>query len=259
MHSYGQVNKIEHFFVSSPQAEKYFNFFKDNLGLPVVWKFQTWTDFASGGLSLGNVAFEFVIYKGVTKTKFDGIAFEPKQHMEEFIVELEKHQIAYDTIENNTHVNTNGDLVGWTNLGLPEILPKEANVFVCDYKQRELVSNNRKKAADSLYKKQGGALGILSLEEIVIASKDFEKHKKNFSKLPGVIKYKNNLFGFQSGPSIRLKKSSHSAIEKIIVRVKSIPLAKAYLVSQNLLGKTTKNSIFISETAIDGLQVELID
>jgi len=43
-----QITKIEHFFASSPQAEKLFQFFSKDLGLPVVWNFQTWTDFSSG-------------------------------------------------------------------------------------------------------------------------------------------------------------------------------------------------------------------
>ncbi len=35
-----QITKIEHFFASSPQAEKLFHFFSKDLGLPVVWNFK---------------------------------------------------------------------------------------------------------------------------------------------------------------------------------------------------------------------------
>lgn len=78
-----QVNKIEHFFASSPKAEKLFQFFSQELELPVMWKYQSWGDFASGGVTLGNVAFELVTYKGADTTSFHGIALEPLHSMEE--------------------------------------------------------------------------------------------------------------------------------------------------------------------------------
>ena len=53
------VSKIEHFYATAPDAERLFTFFRDTLGLSEVWGFQVWGDFASGGVSLGNVAFEF--------------------------------------------------------------------------------------------------------------------------------------------------------------------------------------------------------
>ena len=55
-----QVTKIEHFFASSPKPEKLFQFFSKELELPVLWDYQSWGDFASGGVTLGNVAFELV-------------------------------------------------------------------------------------------------------------------------------------------------------------------------------------------------------
>lgn len=88
---------------------------------------------------MGNVVFEFVSFEGVKGSRFDGIALEPTQHMEQFIKQLDQLAIPHDSVQNNTHVNKDGVLIGWANVGLPSILPKEANLFVCDYKQREMV------------------------------------------------------------------------------------------------------------------------
>jgi hypothetical protein len=259
LHSSAQITKIEHFFVSSPTAEKLFNFFRDQFRLPVIWNYQQWTGFASGGLSLGNVAFEFVVYEGITETKFAGIALEPKQHLEEFIIELDKKLIGHDSIQNNTYVNTSGVLVGWSNLGLPGLLPAEANLFICDYKNREGILNNRKKGSDSLQLIQGGPLGIIGLKEIVISSSDLEKHAKELSKLPGIRKDNHHLFSFEAGPSIRLEKSTKSGINKIIIQVKSLGNAKKFLRAQQLLGKVEARSIYLNDLHIDGLQVELVE
>mgnify|MGYP003291374517 CR=1 FL=1 len=42
---------------SAPDAEKLFLFFRDTLQLPQVWAYQTWGEFASGGVSLGIALF----------------------------------------------------------------------------------------------------------------------------------------------------------------------------------------------------------
>lgn len=156
-----QVNKVEHFFVSSPKADSLFRLFTSKLGTPIVWDYQTWGDFSSGGVSFGNVAFEFVNYLGITKTKFDGIALEPKQSVEEFIKLLDENKVSHDTIEANTYVSKDGSVGGWSNLNLKNLLPDEAGIFICDYKRRDLIFNNRQISSDSLKNNNGGPLGIL--------------------------------------------------------------------------------------------------
>ncbi len=191
-----QITKIEHFFASSPQAEMLFHFFSKDLGLPVVWNFQTWTDFSSGGVTLGNVAFELVNYKGVNKTWFDGFALEPRQPVEKFINDLDRSGIGHDTIQANTWTNDKGVFVGWSNLGLMNVLPDESNLFICDYKAREAVLSGRNKAADKLQQLYGGALGIISMKEIVICTTGYMQHRKELQKLPGIKKKSDGLFVF---------------------------------------------------------------
>lgn len=143
-----QVNKIEHFFASSPKAERLFQFFSQEIELPVVWKYQSWGDFASGGVTLGNVAFELVTFKGADTTSFNGIALEPTYHMEEFQKDLDKVGIAHDTIDNsNVLTDSSGTLRGWSLFTPKDLLPTEVNLFVCDYKERQRIIDNRKKAS----------------------------------------------------------------------------------------------------------------
>jgi hypothetical protein len=58
------VTKVEHFYLVSDQSEKLYNVFRDELHLATVWPFDDHGGFASGGLTLGNVAMEFVIDQG---------------------------------------------------------------------------------------------------------------------------------------------------------------------------------------------------
>jgi hypothetical protein len=255
-----QITRIEHFFASSPPAEKLFHFFSKDLRLPVVWNYQTWGDFSSGGVTLGNVAFELVNYKGVSKTWFDGIALEPRQPVEEFIKELDKKGIAHDTIQPNTWTNDKGVLVvGWSNLGVKNILPNESNIFICDYKARDLVLSGRNKGADNLQQLNGGALGIISMKEIVIGTNSYRKYKQQLKRLPGINMKRNGLFVFSKGPAIRLHSAAQNSNEKIVVSVRSLAAAKEFLQSKSWLGEVTQKSIFILPQVVDGLKIELVE
>ena len=256
---HAQVNKIEHFFASSPKPEKLFDFFSGELGLPVLWSFQSFGDFASGGVTLGNVAFELVTFKGADTTSFNGIALEPIRHMEEFEKELDRLGIAHDTIDNsNVSKGLNGTLRGWSTLTPKNLLPDEANLFVCDYKSRQQVAEKRRKGADRLEEVNGGELGIILLKEIVIGSTDPGIYEKQMLKLPD-LKKTGELFTFIEGPSLRLQKCEKNWISKIVIVVKSLKSAKLFLESKKILGKVAANSVFISPLAIDGLEIELVE
>ena len=254
-----QITKVEHFFISSPQAEKYYKLSNEQLGLPVVWNYQVWTGFASGGVTLGNVAFEFVYYDRVKDTRFDGIALEPKQSVQEFVKDLKRLSISHDSISVNSTINQNGNLVGWDNLGLIGVLPNEANLFICDYKQRDRVAEGRGKSIQALKDKEGGPLGVIALKEFVIHTTDIDTHKTRMAKLPGVMSSHDNLFSFSDGPSIRLIASDKNAFEKIVIKVKSLEQAKKHLQSINLLGTVHANSVYMDKGAMEGLVIELVE
>ena len=254
-----QITKVEHFYMSSPQAEKYFKLFKDQLGLPVVWDYKEWGGFSSGGVTLGNVVFEFVWYDGVKQTKFEGIALEPKQPVQTFIKDLDKLGIAHDSISVNSKMNASGNLVGWDNLSLYGVLPSEAGLFICDYKQRDMIARGRAQAIAALQEANGGPLGVIAMKEFVILTTDIDAYKSSIAKLPGVTSQKENLFSFSEGPAIRLSPSERNIIEKIVIQVKSIEQAKNYLKSINLLGKVDSNSVYLDELAMDGLKIELVE
>jgi len=254
-----QITRIDHFFVSSPKAEKLFKLFKEELKLPVSWEYKNWGSFASGGISLGNVAFEFVSFDSLLRTKFDAIALEPRQSVEEFVLVLDANQIAHDTIEPNTYKKKDGSIGGWSNLNLPDLLPKEVGFFICDYKQREEVKAANRKDSIELIERKGGSLGIFSLKEIVITSNDLINSRLKLSKLPGIANNNTELFSFSSGTSIRLKNSPTSGIEKIVILVNSLVKTKEYLRSNGLLETVSTEDVFMKASAIEGLRIQFVD
>ncbi len=251
-----QITRVEHIFAGSPKAEEVFNFFRKELGLPAIWNFQNWGDFASGGVTLGNVVLEIGTHDGAARTTFERIALEPRQPAEEFILQLDRAKVLHDTLERHTDNDT---VPVWSTITLRGLLPEQVGLSVYDFKSREDVSSTRKRASDLLGTRKGGPLGVVLLKEIVVGAKNISTYTKALAKLPGIKKQGDALFGFQEGPSLRLQGSKTEGIEKIVVKVRSLAEAETYLTSLNLLGKSSAKSIIIDPQALDGLVVELVE
>ncbi|MEO5647626.1 MAG: hypothetical protein ABIQ56_04650, partial [Chitinophagaceae bacterium] len=142
---------------------------------------------------------------------------------------------------------------------LRNLLPDEAGIFICDYKDREGLASAKRRDSTELVKRKGGPLGIISLKEIVVTSPDINNYKMQLIKLPGISNNKIDLFSFNSGPSIRLISSDKPRIEKIVILIRSLASTKKYLSSHKLLGKSSKNSIYMNSDSINGLLIEFVD
>ena len=174
--------------------------------------------------------------------------------------ELDKLGIAHDTIDNsNVSKDSIGALRGWSLLTPKDVLPYDANLFVCDYKNRQGVARNRKSGADKLKEMNGGGLGVIFLREIVIGATDVKKYDSQLQKLPDIKKNNNNLFSFNEGPALRLQQSSKNGILKVVIAVRSLKDAKVFLESRKLMGDVNEHSVFILPAAMDGLQIELVE
>lgn len=256
--SNSQVVKVEHFYASSPQAESLFRFFSRDLDLPVVWNYQSWGDFASGGVSLGNVVFEQVWFKGNIRTAFEGIALEPAQHFPDFTRVLDDAGIPHDSIAPQTWTNEKGQQVGWVNMNLPQVLPPASGLFICDYLDRKMIARGRQQAADSLTMRKGGPLGIDSLVEIEVGSPNLARYSASLAALPGITRKGDGLFAFSTGPSIRLVEATTEGTCKIVLRVRSLEQAKDFLRAKGWLDPKRQNRVFLDSRMLEGLQVELV-
>ena len=132
------ITKVEHFFLVSNDTERLFRFFKNEFQLPLLWPFQSYGDFASGGLSLGNVVMEFLSVKGSNGAEagaeFKGIAFEPVADSDGAVVELNNRSIPHSEPQPYKFTQDGQERVGWVTIKLEGLPPSNANIFICDYK-----------------------------------------------------------------------------------------------------------------------------
>ncbi len=257
------ATRVEHFFLDSDRAQSLFTYFKDTFHLPEVWPFFEHGTFASGGLSLGNIVLEFVSFpkedNTPRKTEFRGIAFEPTADAAATAAELTKRNVPHSDVHHKYQIPGSDVLVEWSSVNLSDFPPINANIFFCDYKDRQGVAQRRKAASDELARIAGGPLRIVGLDEIIVGVRDLEEARSKWSVLLAPSpQISEDAFAFDSGPRIRLVRSESPGIQGIILSVRSLDEAEKFLKEHRLLVKDVGH-IAIAPEAIEGLWIRLIE
>ena len=128
-----RINKIEHFYVSAENSEEFFSFLTEQCELPIVWEYQNWGDFSSGGVTLGNVVLELIDSKSSQAPNRYGIALEPSHSMKHMQAALEVKEVDFGEVSKAS---------AWSTASLLNALPDDINLFICDYFDRKTVLNN---------------------------------------------------------------------------------------------------------------------
>jgi hypothetical protein len=257
------LTKVEHFFLVSNDAERLYSLFKDEFRLPVVWAYRSFGDFASGGLTLGNVVIEFVAEqdtgKGVAATEFKGIAFEPAGDADAAAAELKRRNIRHGDLAPFKYSVGGQERIGWINIDLEGFPPAGALVFICDYQDRALVAEGRRRASAELATQGGGPLGVTSLKEIVVGVKSVVEASQIWGKLLDSPEMgADAVFTLGSGPRIRLVQADAEGIQSIAVGVRSEGRAKLFLTERGMLGGEG-GRLRISPSTVRGLNITLAE
>ena len=256
------LTKVEHFYLVSDDSEKLYNFFRDELRLPVVWAFNTYGSFASGGLTLGNVVIEFVRggrFGPTSAAMFKGIAFEPAGDADAVAGELTRRGVAHGELSPFKYTQDGQERVGWVTIDLKDFPPAGSHIFICDYKDRDRVAEGRRRASSELATKGGGPLGFVSLKELVVGVKSVREASAAWRKLldapgPGM----DSVFAFGPGPKVRLVSADAEGIQSIVIGVKSASRARQFLAERRMLGGDG-GQLRIDPSAIGGLNIVLVE
>jgi hypothetical protein len=259
------ATRVEHFFVVSDEAQSLFAYFKDTFQLPEVWPFYQHGSFSSGGLSLGNAVLEFVSFpregSQPQKTEFRGIAFEPEADADATAAELTRRSIPHTGARPyKSQIPGRQILAEWSSVALTDLPPKNADVFFCDYKDRQAVAQGRRAASRELAMRMGGPLGIVGAAEITVGVQDLkDARNKWFALLEPSPQIDDDTFVFNTGPRIHLVRAESPGIQGIVLRIRSIREAEKFLKERQLLAKDDAGHIAISPMAIEGLAIWLVE
>ncbi|MDF1504379.1 hypothetical protein, partial [Roseisolibacter sp. H3M3-2] len=256
------VAKVEHFYATAPDAERLFRFFRDSLGLAEVWAFRSYGDFASGGVSLGNVVFEQATWKpddgGRLPTELSGIALEPGGGTDALVAELARRGVRHDRPDSNVSTSSSGRRLGWVNTGLTGMLPDPRAVFFCDYADRATIAANRQKASDALAASRGGPLGVVALREIVVGAPDTAAARAEWRRLlDDPSQERDGAFHFGAGPAVRVAPARERSIVRLVLRVRALSPARAFLRGRGWLAAAARGRVAVAPAAAAGLDIRL--
>jgi hypothetical protein len=256
----GPITRVDHFYVESLTAEALLQFLRNDLELPVAWPYRNYGSFASGAVSLGNVNFEIVRFQQAAErhsTNFAGIALEPRGDTEDAVAWLNSRDVAYSKPR---PFPADGPAF-WENTLLPGLIPGTATVFICDYKDRQWVLDAQRVSQAVLVERGGGPLGISAARELVIESADLARSLEMWSKvIPSTREVGREIHvDLDHGPRIRIQSGASDRFAMLVLSVRSIGKARAFLEARDLVGPLIGNALTIDSKAVEGLQILLVE
>lgn len=255
-----QITRVQHFnaHCSDQGAKELFSLFNKTFGLPVVYHYQSFGSFASGGLWLGNITFEFVGHSGQNNAQaiFKGVSLEPLSHTDTIIQLLDARQIAHDPPEVATMDQDGRKVPFYTLTYLKGLTTDNRKIFVCDYADRVFINGFSLRADSALKAHNGGPLGIVGLKTILIGVTDIVKQSAIWASMPGIRKIDDHLFSFSDGPDIMLQNYDSDCVIGIIIKVKSKDNAATFLRQQHYFA-TQAGKLMIDPANLHGLRIIL--
>lgn len=257
------LTQIDHFFIQSAESERLFRLFRDDFLLPEAWPYQRYGGFASGGLMLGNAALEFVTMPtpdgAPPPTEFKGIAFEPAGDAAAAVAAMDRHGIPHAEPVPFKYSAGGQEHVIWINVFFAGLPPENVFVFICDYVARAKVAAERATAAAELARRDGGPLGVIAVEEIVLGVESVAAAAAPWTRLlPGPQSPNKLAFSFPAGPRLRVIEAAAPGVQHVKVRVKSLARAEQFLAGKGMLGEQAAGWLRIAPAAVGGLDIRLV-
>jgi hypothetical protein len=253
------VRQVDHVLIECGDPSVLFAFFSKTLGLPVAWEMKDFGPMISGGIAVGNVNLEFIRFKTArfghpidsfqprTGNKITGIAFEPEGTVEAALRSFAKREIKHG----DAHRAPN-----WTDAVVTGLFDGTDVGFLAEYHFD--VTAWRKTLREEIKRTEGGKLGVLGVKEIAIKikpSSDCESLWRKF--LSPIEENPPGCWTLAAGPRIRFTAGEENSISSVVLEVRSLPLAQAFLKEHEMLGLSSDERTLIQPTVLDGIQVFL--
>jgi hypothetical protein len=260
------VRQIDHIIIGSDEPEQLFRLFSEKLSLPVVWPFQSYGTFSSGGIGFGNVNIEIMLMRAAsfgTQSGLSDVALEPNSLLE-LLSGLDAHGAKHGAPNPFHQKDASGaERLLWTNVRMtsrpPVISENRSAFFFCKYNFD--VDERRASILRELQKHGGDPLGIESVMELVIGVRDMAAAQREWGILLGALRAgQEPVWQVGLGPAIRLVAAQEDHLLLLRVKVKSLERARAFLKDQNLLGLDhLESEISFDPSHVAGANIRLVE
>jgi hypothetical protein len=250
-----QVLRIDNISVQAGNAPALYSLFANTFQLPSLSHYQPLAGLAAGQVWLGNTVLSFT--KGNTDTAFfSRLSLEPLQHGEALVQTLAGFGIMLNPPESVTHTNKEGEQFAWKTMGVRDLCSEWLAVVIADALTPALFTSQRAGAKKIFAEKEGGTLGLLAVQKIVLTTADAAKTLQAWVSIPGVQRMADIGFRLIDGPVILVEKGNQHAVKEIVVQVRSLAAAELFLQKNGLLQKEG-NKTLIRPAVVQGLRIVL--
>jgi catechol 2,3-dioxygenase-like lactoylglutathione lyase family enzyme len=254
------VRQIDHILLNSEKPEQLFAFFTEKLGFPVVWPFQSYGTFSSGGVGFGNVNIELTHLKG-SPSGLVGVALEPGSASEALVSSLDARGLKHGAPAPVYQKDSSGkERLSWTTVQVTS-LPPALGVFFCKYDSAFFdLDEGRAMNRRELESHGGGPLGIQSTMELVIGVRDITTAQRDYRALLGPPRDDRELvWQVGAGPAVRLVADHEDHLALLRMKVKSLERARAFLRGEHLLGADTGHEIALERSRVADADIRFVE
>jgi catechol 2,3-dioxygenase-like lactoylglutathione lyase family enzyme len=264
------VRRIDHIMIRADDPAKVYAFFTEALQLPVAWPLISPREgVATGGVGFGNVNVEAIRFPGQTSqpssAQLLGFGFEPSP-LAASLAELDRRGITYGAPRPMIATGQDGSKnTLWTNVTLRQFSDGEAadatmHVFLSEYSPAYVnVDERRERLRRQLAENGGGPLGVEAVREVIVGVTDLEEARGLWQKLLDPTPLSgSSTWQVGDGPAIRLVQTKGNTTQGMVIRVTSLPRAKAFLREKGLLGADSEQEATIDPSKIYGLNIRVV-
>ena len=265
------IRRIDHIMIRADDPAKVYAFFTEVLHLPVAWPLMSPREgVATGGVGVGNVNVEAIRFPGQktqpSGAQLLGFAFEPSP-LAASLAELDRRGITYAAPRPLIATAKDGSKnTLWTNVTLRQFSDGEAadatmHIFLSEYSPKYVdIEQRRARLRAELAKSGGGPMGVEDLKEVIVGVRNLAASTSQWQTLLDPTPVSGpSTWQVGDGPSIRLVQAKDNTILGLMIRVASLPQAKAFLREKGLLGTHSESEATIDPSQIYGLNISVTE
>jgi hypothetical protein len=266
------VRQVDHVLLEASQAQELFALASQTLELPVAWPFTDYGGFASGGVSLGNVNLEVLSAAprgDAPSARLRGLALEP-QALERTLAALNERGVRCGRPSPYRAEDASGARVTlWTTAALPSVSNDALEVFLCEYADDPAAKRAAWNA--QLRERNGGPLGLVTLEALVCGATDLSAARERWEQLLGAshaVGAATNRpqssteprfeWRLGAGPTLQLVAAAKDELVELVLRVESLERARTFLAARELLGEAREGELTLIAPQLRGVRIRLV-
>ena len=264
------IRQIDHVMIKADDPREVFAFFTETLGLPIAWPLEERGGVVSGGVGFGNVNLEAIRFPGQkslpSRARLAGFGFEPSP-LRACLDELHRRGVVYgpmrplivtDSKGAKQTLFTNVTLLGLSDTPLP--VGAAMHIFLSEYSPTYVdVAGRHARIRKELVANGGGRLGVDSMREVVVGVSDVDTMRARWQQLLSPAPAMQGVWHVGTGPAIRIVPAKENRVEELVVRVKWLTRAKAFLQANGLLAAGTAADVALDPMRAFGIKMRFVE